>query len=302
MALNTEEFIRRAKLVHGDEFDYSKSKYTLNSSKIDIRCRVHGKFSPIASDHLRGTGCKKCHDDSMKDTAEKFVEKARSVHGNKYDYSNLSYKSSRNRVSVICSVHGKFSITASVHLSGRGCARCESQFNTDSFVAKAVKVHGKLYDYSESMYLGATEKITIRCSTHGKFSQTVSNHLQGAKCPKCSSVRGHSKIAIRWIEEEAKSRRMRNVMHAGNGGEFRLPGTKIRVDGYHPSTKTVFEFHGDAFHGNPKRYTPRSKPNPFSDRTAASLYKETLLREQRIRDLGYRLVVVWESEYRLTKL
>jgi phage FluMu protein Com len=188
---------------------------------------------------------------------------------------------------------------ASSHISGRGCAKCASKFNTRSFIERATKLHGDTYNYSESVYVSATSKIEIICRTHGKFLQVVSSHLQGKKCPKCSSIRGHSKVAIRWIEEEAKSRRMKGVMHAGNGGEFTLPGTRIRVDGYHPSTKTVFEFHGDAFHGNPLRYKPRTRPNPFSSKSASTLYKETLRREQTIRNLGYRLIVKWESEYKL---
>jgi hypothetical protein len=86
-----------------------------------------------------------------------------------------------------------------------------------------------------------------------------------------------------------------------NGGEKRVTlnsGKVICVDGYNVRSNTVYEFHGDCFHGNPERYKPKSTPNPFSKLTAATLYKRTLAREKEILESGYNLVVIWEDEYK----
>lgn len=56
----TKEFIEKAIKVHGNNYDYSKSKYNNNATKIDIICPIHGIFEQTPHIHLRGHGCSKC--------------------------------------------------------------------------------------------------------------------------------------------------------------------------------------------------------------------------------------------------
>lgn len=58
--LTTEEFIRRAREVHGDKYDYSKVVYVNNRTKVCIICPIHGEFWQIPFSHLQGRGCVKC--------------------------------------------------------------------------------------------------------------------------------------------------------------------------------------------------------------------------------------------------
>lgn len=58
--LTTEEFIKRAKEVHGDKYDYSKVEYKNNKTPVTIICPIHGEFQQRPSNHLNGNGCKKC--------------------------------------------------------------------------------------------------------------------------------------------------------------------------------------------------------------------------------------------------
>jgi hypothetical protein len=58
--IDTKEFIRMARLVHGDKYDYSNSNYTRGKDPITITCRRHGDYIQRASTHLRGSGCPKC--------------------------------------------------------------------------------------------------------------------------------------------------------------------------------------------------------------------------------------------------
>lgn len=77
-----------------------------------------------------------------------------------------------------------------------------------------------------------------------------------------------------------------------------LPGTKYKVDGYCKETNTVYEFHGNVYHGNPRMFSSDDKCHPYKPEiTAGELYAKTKEREELILSLGYNLVVIWEDEY-----
>ena len=117
MAINktTEWFINRAKSVHGERFLYTKTTYVAAKIKVIITCHVHGDFEITPNNHLNGQGCKGCAIDLAKSrytsNTEDFIAKARSVHGDKYDYSNSKYVLSRLKLEVGCRKHGPFLIT-----------------------------------------------------------------------------------------------------------------------------------------------------------------------------------------------
>jgi len=121
--LTTEEFIAKAKAVHGDRYDYSKVEYAGNKGKVCIICREHGEFWQEARMHLSGCGCPICAGRKKLRTSD-FVKKARSVHGDKYDYSKAEYKGNTEKVCIICPEHGEFWQSAANHLNGRGCPKC----------------------------------------------------------------------------------------------------------------------------------------------------------------------------------
>ena len=91
----TEEFIEKAKKIHGDKYDYSKVKYINNHIKVEIKCKEHGIFFQRPNGHLRGSECIKCGLNKIsnikRSNREEFIEKAIKVHGNKYDYSKVNY-------------------------------------------------------------------------------------------------------------------------------------------------------------------------------------------------------------------
>lgn len=111
--IDTEKFIERALKVHKDRYDYSKVVCEGWNSIVEIICKDHGVFKQSAKSHCNGNGCKKCS--SRKKTAKKFIDKAKIVHGNKYDYSKVRYKNSTLPVDIICKVHGTFSQRANTH-------------------------------------------------------------------------------------------------------------------------------------------------------------------------------------------
>ncbi|QOT19427.1 endonuclease domain-containing protein [Paenarthrobacter sp. YJN-5] len=130
-------------------------------------------------------------------TTSEFVALAVAKHGKgTYDYSQADYVTAHVKVMIVCQRHGPFTQSPNVHLRGAGCPACgyvqrsRSQvFDREWFVAEASKVHGDLYDYSRTTYLGRFSGLTIECRRHGPFNQLASNHLQGSGCPACWQAR-----------------------------------------------------------------------------------------------------------------
>lgn len=196
--LDTSSFIKKAKQVHNDLYDYSNTVYTGASNPVTIGCKRHGDFSQTARVHLRGSGCPSCS--SRVSTTLGFIDKAQIVHGNKYDYSKTVYTNYFAKLIVTCKIHGDFTQRAGDHLNGCGCKKC-SKLDTKKFIDQARAIHGDTYDYKDTVYVSSTEELTIGCRIHGNFKQLPNTHLRGSGCFKCN--RGFSidsKISL--LDEE----------------------------------------------------------------------------------------------------
>lgn len=131
-------------------------------------------------------------------TTRAFIEKARTVHGERYDYSKVEYIHSRASIIVVCSKHGEFNQIPDTHLRSiaGGCKKCSAEQNgirtrssIEDFIEKAKGVHGNYYDYSQSVYETNNSKLIIICPEHGAFMQTPSSHCNDAQgCPQCGSL------------------------------------------------------------------------------------------------------------------
>lgn len=240
------EFITRANKIHNNFYDYSESVYKNSQTKIKIKCPVHGIFKQIPNSHLLGFGCKLCHSEKLsnlyKDSKEQFIEKAIKIHGSKYDYSKVIYKSALEKVIIVCLIHGDFEQKPGDHLHGQGCSKCRYLNNsklfrsdTKNFIEKAMLKHGSLYDYSNSIYRTNKDKIEIKCKKHGSFFQRPYHHLNGIGCPICSSSKGE--LAIKAILDKHKINYIQ---------EYKIPNEKyiFYYDFYLPDYNILIEFHG----------------------------------------------------------
>ena len=204
---NIDDFVKKAKEIHGDRYDYSKVEYKNNRTKVCIICPEHGEFWQAPDGHLSGCGCPKCADlqriKTRSSTTEEFIKKAREVHGDRYDYSKVDYTKASKKVCIICPEHGEFWQTANAHLCGAKCPKCVGgvRSNTDDFVKKAREVHGDKYDYSKVEYVNSTTKVCIICPKHGEFLQKPVDHLSGSNCPICS---GSFKRTTEWFINKAR--------------------------------------------------------------------------------------------------
>lgn len=113
--MTTDEFILKAKQVHGDRYDYSKAEYIGYKDDICIICPEHGAFWQKAKNHLSGYGCSICSGRKKMRTID-FVNRANLVHQNKYDYSKTVYKGNKEKICIICPEHGEFFQRANNHL------------------------------------------------------------------------------------------------------------------------------------------------------------------------------------------
>jgi thymidylate kinase len=301
--LTTEEFIEKSKLVHGDLYDYSNVVYNRSNEKVNIICKEHGEFLQKPNSHLNSHGCQKCYYNAISKrqtlTKEEFIEKSKLVHGDLYDYSKVYYTKCSENVIIGCKIHGDFLQTPIGHyFSGSGCQKCSgvAKLTTEEFIERSIKIHGDLYDYSESIYINSSTKVKIICKKHGVFNQIAGGHYQlGQGCPKCSNI-GYSKPQILWLNFLSKYYNI-NIQHAENDGEYLIPETKYRADGFCKENNTIYEFNGDFWHGNPNIYKD-DDINTITKCTYKELYEKTLKKEERLKNLGYNLVIIWEYDWK----
>ena len=186
--ITTQDFIERARSIHGEKYDYSKVLYKRAKDKVCIICPEHGEFLQAPDKHLHGRGCPKCARPNSNLTQEEFISNCRKRNNDKYDYSKTIYNGYNNKVLVTCPTHGDFLIAASQHLAGHGCLKCANcyKYTTGDFIKKHRERYGDKYDYSKTDAEHRIDnKICVICPEHGAYYKTIKGHL-GKGCPKCS--------------------------------------------------------------------------------------------------------------------
>lgn len=199
--ITTEEYIQRAKAVHGDKYGYELTEYVDRKILITITCKKHGPIKVNPWTHIKcGSGCIECARDEKLRTApkdtESFIEKSIKIHGDKYDYSKVDYKGYKTPVEIICPIHGSFWMKPFVHLQPtyqQGCPKCgiekrvkERTGNKDEFIAKSNALYNFKYKYDKVEYVNRMTPVIITCPVHGDFLQKPHAHLDGHECAKCT--------------------------------------------------------------------------------------------------------------------
>lgn len=198
----TEEFIRKAKEIYGDKYDYSKVVYNGNKEKVCIVCPEHGDFWMSPNAHLRGHQCPRCFG-APKQTTDLFKTRARALFESKYDYSKVVYDGLNKKVCIICPEHGEFWISAYSHLHGHGCPHCSGRVhvNEKMFIERCAERHHGKYDYSQVHFKRMEDFVKIICPEHGEFWQRAKVHYRGYGCPICG---GSKRLTNEEFIEKAK--------------------------------------------------------------------------------------------------
>lgn len=297
--LTTANFINKAIAIHGNRYDYSSTIYFGRREKIDIICRLHGKFTSTAKIHLEGGNCKYCIFEESKINQSKgndqFIKEARFIHGDKYDYSKVNYINCKIEVEIICNncKNTFYQIPNNHILYGNGCRSCSIKNRTKKlpeFISQANLVHNNKYDYSKVIYKNTGIKVIIICPYHGEFEQTPTSHIDSKSgCPSCFNRTSFSERE--WLDycDVPDNKDCRQVKIIASGKNF-------TVDGFVKETNTVYEYYGDIWHGNPLKYN-KEDINPASKISYGVLYDKTVERENLIKQAGYKLITIWGSEW-----
>jgi hypothetical protein len=313
--LDTNNFIEKCIQIWGNKYDYSKTEYLGANDKVIIICDKHGEFEQLPSNHYKYEGCKYCNDKDihrknvfnirnieLKEKCKKeFETKTNKIHNNKYDYSKTNYIDAKTKITIICKEHGEFNVTPNNHLRGNGCPECGKIKSTEAKIKpyeeyhkEFIKLYGDKYDYSLVKWNGSSIKISVLCKKHGLFNILPYLHVNGKACPKCSNQ--FSRMSIDWLTYMEIKYDVK-INHAQNIGEYMIPNSRYKADGYAKNINTIFEFHGDFWHGNPKLYN-KNKANPRVGLTFGELYEKTLQKSTFIKDNGYNLIEIWENDWK----
>lgn len=296
-----DEFKRKAILIHSDRYDYSLVDYKRSDQKVAIVCKEHGAFFQTPHAHIiKKQGCRKCNRKGLFTPYgyQDFIAKAKEKHGDIYVYEE--YTNYKTPINIQCKEHGVFSQRPKNHLGGAGCPKCAVILTRDKnvqavarlslleFINKATAIHKGYYDYGCTIfaeYSNNRDKVRIKCPKHGVFKQIIHAHLSGSGCPKCS-VR-ISKPQEAWLDSLGVHLNNREVrIPVGNRGYI--------VDGL--CNNIVYEFLGDYWHGNPDKFN-YNDIHPLIDISFGELYNRTITRLDEIRNAGYTVVHIWESEW-----
>ena len=281
---SSNQFIEKAKAIHGDKYDYSKVKYIRCDAGIEIICSEHGPFWQIPSSHLAGKGCSECAN-NKKHTKDQFIKKAKAIHGDKYDYSKVKYNNSKHKIKIICPKHGVFEQSPNAHFR-YGCKKCSNMktsesrvMKIDEFIKRAKKIHNNIYDYSKTLYHRYHDNIEIICSKHGTFKQTPANHLQGHGCPSCTP------IFSKPCQDISKFLDLYGIEHKCNDRKQLYP---YELDIWIPDHSFAIEYHGLYWHSYDKLENVDEKNK--------HLHKADMAEK-----MGINLIQIFEDEWKYKK-
>ena len=293
--LSQEEFIKRATEKHGGKYIYDKVEYRDSHTRVIITCPIHGDFKQLPYQHLNGSGCKKCATaltiEKESVSLEEFISRAKACHTIQYDYSNVVLNGMQSDVRIICPIHGEFKQRACTHLRGHDCPKCGYIQNAikrtkplERFIEDAKRVHGDKYDYSETVYVNAKQKLAIRCKKHNMvFLQKPNAHLNGNGCPICAQSRLETDV-LRMLKNQGF------VFEVEKTFEWLVYKGNLFLDFFLPEYSVAIEcqgeqhFHACEYYGGESAYRATRHRDDLKKR----LCEEHGIRVLYYSDLGFR--------------
>lgn len=266
-------FIKKAREVHGQEYDYSKVKgFEKYQEKVEIIHKKCGRsIFQTKNGHLRGDGCKACNSGLVRNK-EEFIKEAIAIHGDAYDYSEIDYIDTSVDVELKCNdCECKFWDRPSNHLHAHKtnktwvsrCPNCKDYskaLTKEKFVEMAVAMHADKYDYSEVEYVRSILPVKIKCNECGtKFEQRPNGHLATRKnnlggCPQCSYVNPSSESkGEKTIAKYLTDRCIKFVRQYTNISCKNDKNKALRFDFYIPELNLLIEYDGEQ-HFKPIKY------------------------------------------------
>ncbi len=295
-------------------------EYHNSTTKSEWFCTQGHFFFTTWKNILNGHGCKKCsraaagnkNTKSVEVLQERLIERNARFPDKLVSIKTISeYEGMTKPLTWTCTNQHEWSATPkTVLLKGTYCRICadienanNQRFTTSQIVAR-IQEHNTQHPQKHvnikelNTYQSNKSKISVECEHGHRWSTALGNIIDAhAGCPICTKSQ-YSAKAIVWLDEIA-TRECIDIQHAANGGEYAIPNSRFLADGFCMSTNTIYEFHGDIFHGNPALHNP-TDISPLTGNTFGVEYQKTKEREQWIISQGYNLVVIWEQMYDAT--
>ena len=206
MKITTEDYIKSCKLIHGDEYDYSKTIYQHSLENVIVICKKHGEFLIKASKHKSSKGkCKFCLTKCVR-TKSEYIELFNKIYNFAYEYPISQEFHSHKKLNIICKIHGLFSIRFNCHVKGQGCGKC----NIDQY---KITEHEKVLSLikSNNFIIGIYHNDVVYsykffCVIHGEYYKSPQLIRQGfMNCSKCSAnAVKHVEFYKKYLYEKTK--------------------------------------------------------------------------------------------------
>lgn len=222
----------------------------------------------------------------------KWISDVNKVHNFLYDYSKVEYINQRTKVEIVCSTHGSFFQRPCDHKRS-GCPKCSHNFplTANDFMSRSKKMYGNKFSLA-GPFNGMKHPITLSCNIHGEFTIPVAevHFLKNGGCPVCVyelridnlKPGNTSKKETEWLDSLGVPNRQKRLI---------IDDTIYVVDGYDPTSNTIYEYYGSFWHGNPEIYSP-DDTNTKLNKTFGELYRKTIDRENILRE-HHTLVTKW---------
>jgi very-short-patch-repair endonuclease len=209
----------------------------------------------------------------VKLTTEEYINKAKLIWNNLYDYSQTIYSGSRKSISFICNVHGSTTISrAQIHIASknpRGCKKCsveksienrrKTKYSTEELLQLCQEKYQEQYDYSETVFQGMNYDITVKCNIHNiYFTLKLNSHLRPETqtgCSECGKDRFKQLCLDRKITKEEVLKRAFTIW----GNEYIYPDD-IKFDNMHDKISVICRIHGP-FSVTPQHHLHKTKPS-----------------------------------------
>lgn len=292
--LGLEGFVQQARRVHGDRYEYPPQDYVGNKTKVRILCPDHGEYLQTPNSHLGGRGCPECANDLKRQrnkavslqTLRELPARLAGVNAN-WSYDFTTFVGMAKHIRAHCAIHGEFYASPNNLLRNSGCVKCgeakHRQFalsrmkTTEEWVAEARKVHGDVYDYSRSVYLGDKKPITITCKKHGDFVSRTDGHIYDSNgCPRCSHHLSKG--------EDAVFRFLSNLTRAEQRNHTVIKPKELDI--YMPDVHLAVEYCGEYHHAHKD-----------ADDERANKHKH-FRKYQDCKARGIRLITLYETEWK----
>ena len=138
-------------------------------------------------------------------TTEQWINLAKEVHGEKYDYTQTMYSTAKQKLKIICPTHGLQEMLPHHHIKGYGCGKCGKeqinisngkQLTQEQFLNRISILKG--LSFSKTIYKSRRQNVIVTCNIHGDYTTKAEVLLKGCGCPKCKSSKGEDIIET-WL-------------------------------------------------------------------------------------------------------